>query len=115
MKRTKYFCLALILLLMSGLVACGDDKKDTATTVAQDSGASADILKENNESPKVEKEWVQRQAPQVRVLMSQEEKDQMQKEVLNKGTALFSSETNTGYYPEDISWLTSAKKEDYNA
>ena len=106
MKRTKYFCLALILLLMSGLVACGDDKKDTATTVVQDSEASADILKENNESeeenemqdestgengianesPQVEKEWVQRQAPQVRVLMSQEEKDQMQKEVLNKGS-----------------------------
>ncbi|MBQ9118693.1 MAG: hypothetical protein IJY09_01395 [Lachnospiraceae bacterium] len=59
-----------------------------------------------------EEVWVPKEAPAVRNELSEEEKQQKEQEILNKGTFLHSAEVNQGYYPGDISWLTSADEND---
>lgn len=56
--------------------------------------------------------WVPAEAPAVRNAMSEEEKAARQKEILEKGTFLFSGKTNRGYNPMSISWLKDAKPTD---
>lgn len=56
--------------------------------------------------------WVMEEAPVIRNTVSEEEKIAGQNAILEKGTLLFEGETDKGYYPNDISWLREAEKED---
>ena len=56
--------------------------------------------------------WIPREAPAVRNAMSEADKRAAEAAILAEGTLLFSGKVNTGYYPFDISWLTSAQPTD---
>ncbi|MBE5877729.1 MAG: hypothetical protein E7290_12685 [Lachnospiraceae bacterium] len=56
--------------------------------------------------------WVPANAPKVRNEISEEEQQAAELAILEKGTALFAGKTDEGYYPNDISWLKNAGKED---
>ena len=56
--------------------------------------------------------WIAAEAPAVRNAMSEEEKAKRQQEILEKGTFLFSGNTNRGYNPTNITWLKEAKATD---
>ena len=59
-----------------------------------------------------EETWVPREAPIIRNAMSEEEKRAAEEAILAEGTFLFADKVNKGWYPSDISWLTSAQPED---
>ena len=117
----------LCIILTIGLLGCGQSNGDTPT----DSGASILVTTTNEpeqsvemaapevtpvpesvETEEPEKIWIPAEAPPVRDVLSDEEKADGQQKILEKGTFLFSGKTNEGYYPGDISWLTSATESD---
>lgn len=56
--------------------------------------------------------WTLAPAPAVRNSLSEEEKRAQELAILEKGTFLFSGETDKGYFPSDISWLQNAGTDD---
>lgn len=56
--------------------------------------------------------WVPREAPAVRKTVSEEEKTAAEESILATGILLFSGTTNNGYFPSDISWLTTSRPDD---
>ncbi len=116
--------LALISVLALTLSACGQGDTtttatDTATTVTNESTTEATDTTESTvaeetteDTTPAEDVWVPAEAPAVRVEVSDEEQAAQEKAILEKGTFLYSGETNNGFYPSDIAWLTSADKAD---
>ena len=116
----------LICILALGLSACGktEDKNEpsptagatptvevTPTKEAENSQSGGNQNGENGSEEEFET-WAPEEAPPVRNQMTDEEKREAELAILEKGTFLFSDETDGGYYPADISWLTSAGKDD---
>lgn len=101
-NRSKLFVLTCVLVV--GLSACGNSTdapaKEKVTSTPSPTPANALI------------DWAPEEAPAVRNEMTDEEKRTAELEILEKGTLLYSGETNMGYLPEDISWLTGADKDD---
>lgn len=56
--------------------------------------------------------WVPAEAPAVRIEVSEEEQREKELEILEQGTFLYAGETDKGFYPSDIAWLTEAEKDD---
>ena len=59
-----------------------------------------------------EEVWAPSEAPAVRNSMAEADRIAAQNAILEKGTLLFSGATNKGYFPSNISWLTSADLDD---
>lgn len=118
---------ALIAVLALTLSACGQGTTETnATDTAEtaqssaatnettnsDAATSTPIPESTEATTSVEDIWVPAEAPAVRVEVSDEEQREKELEILEQGTFLYAGETDNGFYPSDISWLTSAEKED---
>ncbi len=106
--------LALFLVLVLGLSACGQseepgESKDPGQESVADPGqeSAADPGQENVADPGV---WVPKEAPVVRESVSEEEKVAEQQKILDEGTFLFSGKTDKGYYPGNIDWLKEAEE-----
>ena len=56
--------------------------------------------------------WAPREAPPVRLPISEEVQIAQRDAILARGTPLFSGKVNTGWYPSDVAWLTDAQPED---
>ncbi len=69
-------------------------------------------LEEKETPASIEEVWVPREAPAVRVEISDAEQRVQELAILEKGTFLYSGETDKGYYPSDIAWLKDADKND---
>ena len=112
-KSGVILCIMLVVMLS----ACGKPE-DNSTAAGTPVPTAAEHSENNNtdttteSTEKVEvvapEVWVPEEAPAVRNSLSEEEKLARQNEILGKGTLLFLGETNKGYYPKDISWLTDA-------
>lgn len=118
-KAGLFLCMASLLLLS----ACGKNEsnpekeadstpiiEDTAVPDREDTSEEADGSKQ---TPEISADiWVMEEAPAIRNILTEEEKADRQKEIMEKGTFLFSGKENEGYYPDDISWLQEAGESD---
>ena len=116
--------LALISVLALTLSACGQSDVETnatdtsalvesGETMNGESTPESGQVSENTEgTDSAEEIWVPAEAPAVRAEVSDEEQREQELAILAKGTFLYSGETDIGFYPSDISWLTSAQKTD---
>ncbi len=84
-------------------------KEDATGTVVQDESANVPTEEPTAAPADV---WTPAPAPAIRNTISEDEKVAQQQAILDKGTFLFSGDTNAGYYPGDIAWLKDAAKED---
>lgn len=84
-----------------------DSVENQTTDEADTKEAEAEVTAEPQEEV-----WVPAEAPAIRNSLSEEEKNAKQAAILEKGTFLYSGETDKGYYPSDISWLQNAGEED---
>ncbi len=98
----------------SSVAETGTDAGSTSgdSTEADEPSESDEPSEADEPSAPAADVWVMEEAPAVRNTISEEEKEAGQQEILDKGTFLFSGETDNGYYPEDISWLTGASMND---
>ncbi|MBQ7954661.1 MAG: hypothetical protein IJ282_02825 [Lachnospiraceae bacterium] len=109
--------LSVLCVLVLTLSACGNQQSEGNPASGESVEAEGGSAEAGNETNKDTVEgnqevWVPKEAPAVRNKISEEERNKKQTEILEKGTFLFSGKTDKGYYPGDISWLTSAQKED---
>ncbi len=121
-KARKMLCL-LLCFMMVVLSACGQgaetgkdaDSSNVESSATDSTGdSSIDASKDATEdgAGNAEDVWVPKEAPAVRGENPDEEKREKETAILEQGTFLFEGETDKGYYPGDISWLTSAKEAD---
>lgn len=115
MKRYILAMLFSVLLLS----ACGQESAPVSgNQVSEDAltGSENSFEVSNNETivseTPAEEVWTPTPAAPVREEVSEEERKQQELAILENATFLYSGETNAGYYPEDISWLTGAGEED---
>lgn len=113
----------LMFILALGLSACGktEDKNDpsstagTTPTVEVTPTKGANNLQPGGNQNGADGEfetWAPEEAPPVRNQMTDEEKREAELVILEKGTFLFSGETNQAFNAEDITWLKNAGAED---
>ena len=123
MKKRRLALVGMVMMLLCG---CGQTDVDSQSGQEASTESSVEISSEpsteeassvdangadSTEAP-AEELWVPAEAPAVRNTISDEEKQQQQQAILEKGTFLYSGETNNGYYPSDVSWLQSASEND---
>lgn len=118
MKKRKLILVTMVMVLLCG---CGKTDVDTQTgqPTNTESTETPTEAPDPTEAPEAdpteaptEELWVPAEAPAVRNTISEEEKRQQELAILEKGTFLYSGETDKGYYPSDISWLQNADPED---
>lgn len=123
-KISLLFCIIVTLTLS----ACAKEEHiSDATSIAapvsentSDSNSVADGLEKAEETATPNAEsvenasdiWIMEEAPVIRNSLSEEEKLERQTAILEKGTVLYTGETNEGYYPDDITWLSEAGEQD---
>lgn len=117
--------LGMILIIMSAGCGQSENNNETNNNISEETTGLEETVvskeantQEESSAPEESKSeipegvWVPEEAPQVRNVLSDEEKASRQQSILDKGTFLFSGKTNAGYYPSDIAWLTGAENSD---
>lgn len=89
--------LAVSIVLATILAACGQTASEPYESTVMVDGQEV---------------WVAREPAPVRNSIPEEEKEKKQKEILEKGTFLFSGKTDKGYSDNEVEWLKSAKAGD---
>lgn len=113
MKRKMGIWLFVLTVTLS---ACG--RGEAATGQADTTPSQIETDRSEVTEPQTEEDialqniWVPAEAPAIRVEVSDEEQREKELEILSKGTFLYSGETDQGYYPAELSWLTDAEEED---
>ena len=95
------------------LTACGNGSDPGNATVSgapEETGTARESGAQVQDAEIPADVWVMEEAPAIRKVLSEEERQTKQKEILEEGTFLFAGKENEGYYPGDISWLHSAEE-----